>query len=436
MIPEKKSVFWNWAKTYHCKPEKIFLPRTESELQFCIAEAARKKKNIRVAGSGHSWSPLAQTTDWQIQLSNYQRYLGHDANKLQLTVQSGIQLKHLTALANSFGWSLPNLGSISEQSISGATATGTHGTGIRQPMLANAIVAYQVILPNGNQITVSETENAELLPAYRLHLGCLGVISAVTVQCVPYFRMKEERRILPFDHVPKKLTEWHQQYDRFKIWWFPHGDECQLFGMNPTLEEEQTLPSWKRWLEESFLTKFAFTSFLKTGQIFPASIPFFNKIVQKLYYQERNRIESPTRVLNVPNPPIHYEMEYAIPAEHAPYAIEELPKIIEQEKLKINFIVEIRFTKGDDTWLSPAYQQDVCFVGCYLYGNYNWEKYCRVFDSFMSQFNGRPHWGKQFLTKPEDLRQRLPQYNRFIELRRKLDPENRFLNEFLANYLQ
>ena len=59
---------------------------------------------------------------------------------MQVTVQAGIRLYELIEKLEQYGLSFSDLGSIAEQSIAGAIATGTHGSGIKYGGLANHVI--------------------------------------------------------------------------------------------------------------------------------------------------------------------------------------------------------------------------------------------------------------------------------------------------------
>lgn len=53
------------------------------------------------------------------------------------------------------------------------------------------VVALTLMMADGTILECSESSNAEVFQAARVHLGCLGVILTVTLQCVPQFHLQE-----------------------------------------------------------------------------------------------------------------------------------------------------------------------------------------------------------------------------------------------------
>jgi len=128
-------------------------------------------------------------------------------------------------------------------------------------------------------------------------------------------------------------------------------------------------------------------------------------------------------------PPKHRESEYSVPVEKAADALRLLRNEIERKKLKVNFIVEIRFVKGDNIWLSPAYGRDSCYIGGYIYVDKRWPAYFELFESIMKKHHGRPHWGKEFTPELHDFNKMYSKFNDFEKLRKRQDLNKMFRNK-------
>ena len=137
-------------------------------------------------------------------------------------------------------------------------------------------------------------------------------------------------------------------------------------------------------------------------------------------------------MFNVPMPPRHLECEYAFTANSAPSVLSRLKEQIDKNHLKINFLIELRFVKGDEIWMSPAYKRDSCFLGVYQAGEHHWSEYMDIFENMMKKNEGRPHWGKSFKVDSAVLKERIPKYSEFKALKRKTDPQNLFGNRMTS----
>ncbi len=142
--------FKNWAGNVTGVAERYFQPVSEIEIIKLVKDAVAKDKKIKLVGAAHSWSALALPTHYLVNLDKYSKVLNINKEKKQVTVQAGIRLKNLNVLLRENGLSLANLGSVSEQSIAGATATGTHGTGIKFGNISTQIIGMKLILADGS----------------------------------------------------------------------------------------------------------------------------------------------------------------------------------------------------------------------------------------------------------------------------------------------
>jgi len=430
MIEHGPVNFQNWAGNQRCVVTSFFQPETEAELIELVNRARQNGKHFRVVGAEHSWSDIACTDQWMVNLDRYSRVLHIDRERQQVRVQGGIRLKALNEMLHREGLALPNLGSISEQSIAGVISTATHGTGIRHGNLSAGVTALRLVTGKGMVQDFDESRTPEELKAARVGLGCLGIIAEVTLQCTTAFNLKETAAPLPFSEALQQLPGLLANNDHVKLWWFPHADIIQVYRYNRTTEPEQPPSRLARWQEDSWVADYTFRMFLWAGRVYPPLIPSINRFVQLLHFRNRERVNRSYRIFNIPMPPEHNETEYAIPVEHTQEALHGMKAMIEQEGFYINFVVEVRFVKGDDNWLSPVYGRDSAYIGAYFSGYRGWPEYLQRFEALMARYQGRPHWGKEFTLEWPQLASLYPRFHDFDRLRQKLDPEGVFENDF------
>ena len=96
---------------------------------------------------------------------------------------------------------MPNLGDINVQSVAGAISTATHGTGRALGNLATTVVGIELVDGTGEVVRCDEEIDPELLRVARVGIGALGVVTAVTLQCVPAFNLHAHETIEPLDDV-------------------------------------------------------------------------------------------------------------------------------------------------------------------------------------------------------------------------------------------
>ena len=97
----------------------------------------------------------------------------------------------------------------------------------------------------------------------------------------------------------------------------------------------------------------------------------------------------------------------------------------------MNFPVECRFVRGDDIWLSPAYQRDSAYIAVHMYQGMPYRAYFDAIEAIFRRCEGRPHWGKMHTLTAETLAARYPRWHDFLRVRQRLDPQGVFLNDYL-----
>src|SRR3954453_702091 len=189
----------NWSGSQRAQPQRFVMPRSRAELQGAIVEGPAP---IRVAGAGHSFSAGVATEGTLISLDHLQRVLDADAATGLVRVEAGIRLRALSGELHSRGLAMPNLGDIDVQSLAGALNTGTPATGARLPNLSAQVTELELVLADGSERTLS---GGDALRAARVGLGALGVVVAVTLRCVPAFRLHAVDPPEPLEDVLARL---------------------------------------------------------------------------------------------------------------------------------------------------------------------------------------------------------------------------------------
>lgn len=133
---------------------------------------------------------------------------------------------------------LPNIGSISDQTIGGLISTASHGSGVTFPVLSAHVQSLLIALPHPGAPTVrvSRTEDPDLFTASLCGLGSTGLILEVEVEVEPAFRLKEVKTPLPVDQVLGHLDEIKGSAEHVRVWWYPDGKGMVVARANRTYE--------------------------------------------------------------------------------------------------------------------------------------------------------------------------------------------------------
>lgn len=438
-------IFSNWDSTITCYPDNYFQPRTEAEIVEIVKDAYKRGGGVRTFGAGHSWSPLVPTNDTLINLDKLDKAVAIDKGRMRASVQAGIRIKNLVKLLRSNGLGMRNLGSIKEQSIAGAVSTATHGTGRDIGNISTQIVGMNLVTGRGDMLTISEERDPELMSAARTSLGALGIISRVTLQCVRDYNLLYKSEHHPFEEVLDQLNHYLDNNERVRLYWLTLSpDNIRVMTMNPTSAAT---------IDTKEVVDGLTGDVIKKGVIQPVSantyhLHYWQGLGLKVRFNKRRQSEARVTwideekvkpyddALTVSMPPRHQESEYAIPIGRAAEAVRALRRLIEEKGYTDTILVEVRFVGQDDIMLSPSHEGPVCYVGGYIFGIFdevNAKDFFENYESLMKGFQGRPHWGKHLTLSPQEARQMYTRFDRFNEIRKELDPNGVFANDFIRN---
>jgi L-gulono-1,4-lactone dehydrogenase len=424
--------FRTWSGHHTCIPSRWATPGTEAETAALLREADRARRRVKPVGSGHSWSEIALPDDVCVDLRRMRRVLAIDAAAGTLRVQAGIRLEEITEALDAVGMAVPILGSIAKQTIAGAISTGTHGSSLQHGNLASLIVGMRLATTSGEVHELGPGH--PWLPAARVSLGALGVITEVTMKVGPAFRLEESLERMPVERVARELQEIAESAEYVKVWWLPTTSDALVFRYRRTPLPAIDRPL-ARFVDETLVNQGLFELALRAAGRWPGLTPLVNEAVMRAYFRAGTRVARSDRGFNLAMPPIHREAEYALPLGEAGALLLEVQRAIERHRIVVNFPCELRFVAADDAWMSPAYGRDTCQVGFYQAASPHLDAYFERVEGLAAARGARPHWGKEFSIPGERVRAAYPMADRFLALRRELDPHGTLQNRFLDRVL-
>jgi L-gulono-1,4-lactone dehydrogenase len=424
----------NWTGDQRCMPARIERPRDRGDLIETVKRAADQGLTVRAVGSGHSFTDAACTGGVLIEMGALSRVLDVQREAGLVKVEAGIGLRELSELIWGYGMALENLGDIDKQTISGAVATGTHGTGSRFRNISSQIEAMELVLPDGTLLEVSADSEPDLLPAVRVGLGALGVIATVTLRTMPAFSVRRTDSPLSLSETLGRLQDLADGSDHFEFYVFPHTEVALLRQSERTDEPPDPRHPAVEFGQEIVLENWVMGAIARAGRRMPSRIPRLSRFVSS-QLAKSVKLDRSYRVFASRRLVRFTEMEYAIPRRHAAEAIPRVLEAAERADPAVGFPIEVRFVAGDDSMLSPAHDRDTCYIAVHQYRGMAWEGYFRSVETIMDSYSGRPHWGKRHFQTAATLAERYPRSEDFLAARTRLDPEGTFRNQYLDRVL-
>lgn len=374
----------NWAGTVDCRPARLAEPAGLDELRALVAQAGK----VRVAGAGHSFTPLVATDGLLLSLRGLAGILGFDRAGLTATIAAGTCIADLGAELQSAGLALANQGDVDVQTLAGAISTGTHGTGAALGSLSTMVAALTLVTAEGDLVNLDGSD-PETLRAAALSLGALGVIASVTLDLVPAYRLRERLWREPVGQALERPPELVTENRHFEFFWLPETDEADCKALHPTLEETVTTVTPGERIDWSW-------------RIFPSE-------------RVRKFVES----------------EWSVAAEQGPACFRAIRELMRTRHADIRWPVEYRTVAADDLPLSPACGRDSVTISIHQGAGRPWQAFFAEAQEIFRAFDGRPHWGKWHSLQASDFAALYPHWDRFNAVRRRFDPAGKFLSSYL-----
>ncbi len=432
MPRDRRGGFTNWSRTVTSAPRVWHEPGDADAIADVVRSAATAGGRVRVVGAGHSFSAIAAPEDTAMSLD---RWSGVTATgDGTVTVRAGTRLCDLNAELARRGLALPILGSIAQQSVAGAVGTGTHGSSLVHGNLSSLIEGARLVTGAGTVLDLATGDPR--LDAVRVHLGALGVVTELTLRVVPAFRLAETIEEVPVAAVASRLGSIGASAEFVKVWWLPHTPTALVIRHDRTDEPASRRPSprFQRRVDDRIVHRLVLPAVFAVNNRRPGSVPPVNRVAVRTLVRPR-RVGPSDLMLSTPYPARHDETEAAVGIDTAGEAFDRVVRLIHAEGVSVNFIVELRYVRGDAGWMSPAYGGDVVQLGAYTAVRPHRDRYFDAFWRAMRPLGARPHWGKRLDHDAAEIRALYPMAGHFAALRDELDPRRVFTNAFLDRVL-
>jgi len=424
----------NWAGNVTWKASEVAYPSTEAEIQELVLQAANSKKRIRMIGTGHSFTRLCETDDITVSLDKYQGLVSVDQEKVQAVVKGGTKLRQLGDLLYREGMAMENLGDIDVQSIAGTICTGTHGTGTQFGTISTQVVGLRFINGRGEIVACSPTQQPELFRAAQVSLGSIGIITQVTLQCVPNYKLRLEMRSMPLEEVLSNLDELNASNRNFEYYWLPYTTKVAAKISNIAENEEVDKVNFFNYWSEYVMENYAFKVACEYARIFPSQ----NRAVSRLTanaMSNTSKVADSHKVYATPRLVKFREMEYNVPADAYQDVWAEIRQKINNSNFHVHFPIENRWVKEDDILMSPAYGRDSAYIACHVYYKKDCQAYFAALEEIFRAHGGRPQWGKMNTLTAADVADLYPMYPTFMKHRSEQDPDGLFVSPYVQQLL-
>jgi FAD/FMN-containing dehydrogenase len=362
-----------------------------------IAGAAQARRKIRVAGAGHSSSPLVRTAHALIRMDHFNRLGEVDTNRSQAWIGSGMRLQDLGEALHSVGLAMENLGDVDTQTLAGVAATGTHGSGRTLKNISSTVIGVRGVDGTGQGFEWTVDRAAPRIKAAQVSLGALAVFTELRLQLQPAYRLQRREYFARTPDVLDHLDELATAYRNFDFYWYPRRDDIKIRTLNPPDRP-------------------------------PPALPFARLVAQSTGFS--HEIIARERTLKFE------ELEYFVPAAAGPSCFLEVrERILRRHRKQVAWRVLYRLVAADDAPLSPVHGRDSVALSVHQNAQLPWQAYFADIEQILLRHDGRPHWGKQHSLTASQLQALYPAWHEFQRVRQACDPHGVFMTRDMTRLL-
>ncbi len=405
MLSDLPTTTWtNWVGNQSFTPAFTAAPRHEDDVPALVKQAAERGVGVRVAGAGHSFTPVVETTGALLDLSGLRGVIATDVENKRATALAGTRVHDFYEPLWKAGLALRNQGDIDTQHIAGAVATATHGSGTRYTSLSGAVRSLRLVTAAGEVLDIDE-KDPDLLHAAQVAVGMLGVVTRLELDVTDAYRLREHVSLRSWDDVMEHWDELVSEPRHFGFFWLPSEESATLYNL------------------EGHGERMADQCYVKIYDEVDADVADDDT--------ENRRVDRCYRIFPMVYDRNFHELEYFVPLEHAPQALRAMRELMLSRLPESVYPLEVRTVGADEAFLSPQYQRATAVISVSGKPGTDYWDYLRSVDALLAEFGARVHWGKLHFLTPERLHELYPRADDFIALRRRLDPDGVFLNDHL-----
>ncbi|MDH0026003.1 D-arabinono-1,4-lactone oxidase [Aeromonas caviae] len=447
-----REVLFNWSRTNPLGAlDQVWRPTTRDELQQLLREYPERK--LRLIGSGLSFEPIhsVYAEGSQALLVDLHHLRGQlDKTADTVTYLAGTPLDTVYVDLIAMDRMLPaSPGVIGIQTLGGALSTGTHGQGLHQSALCDAVAALTVMLASGDIIRVDRTDPR--FGAFVMGMGMLGILLDVTLNTVPNRIMRCTKFTTDYPFLLEHNERLNREHAFVKSWWFAWTGESHIWLVDPASDDE--VARYRAGGSEPLVLEGDMDE--RMNLALNATI---DATLQKMardtkdearageHFETVRRFKDASDLVGnvyqilckgIPAPQINCEV--AVPLERMGEALEILQAWQEANPGVLHYPFILRCTGPSVAWLSAAHDKSVCWIGFLVYlaadGTFvgGSMEQMRELQQLLVPLGGIPHFGKHLAMDLYDFPALLPRWHDFLALKRELDPHGRFENRWLGD---
>lgn len=427
---------------------QVVRPVGIAELRQILEPQSQYSPPFRPQGAGSSSTDCTSSTAGTvIDMTAFSEIVNVDAYNDTVTCQAGVRIGDLIEELSEHGLELVGSHDLMSRTVGGAVAGGCIGPSIGPDgaFFASQVISIKLVTADGRLLEIKQ-DKKDLLNAFRLSYGMLGIIYQVTMRVRPVTSFSASHRRCSVKQFSAAVEKLSQIEVGLKFYLLPFRD-CVYLDLRRHAPDElatRRIP-WKikDWGESTVLPQV----FKSLNRIVPVSgvryriIDAFSKATQGIV---NNRLVSSgsnaTAQSSGPDvDQLHYST-WLFPAADFAIVVQTYTDFCLRVHKETGFrcdmpTVGFRLSADQSALLSPCFDEPMFALRAVSTQAEGWEDFAIDFAEFAQHWGGSPFFNQTRSLSPDYAQEIFgSRFSFFRRIRRQLDPDNRMMNPFLSQY--
>jgi len=429
---------------------KTYVPASLARLMRCLDPATKAATPIRIRGAGSAATDCNSCSGGTIiDMTGLNRIVRIDAYKHTITAEAGARLGALVEALAEQGLELIGNHDHLERTVGGAVASPCIGAGIgnRSAYLSTQVVSMKVVTSAGQLMNVTD-EQKHLLNAFRLSYGLLGAIYEVTLHVRPIATFSASHRSMDIDTFADVASRLAGADIGQKFYVLPYKDRVylDLRRYEQTPGNAYSAP-WKikDWGESTVLPH-VFKSLNRVMPIPSVKYRLMDGISAATHELVNTRLvrsgNNASSVRRRRKPRKLLTSTWCFPASDFSVVIKAYREFCRDTLAGSGYrtdlpVVGYRVGRDASALLSPSFDEPLIALQTTSTQAKGWEDFVIDLAQFAENWGGTPLFNQSLSVRMEYGSQMYGNRLEFFrKIRRQLDPHERLLSPFLAQFFR
>jgi L-gulonolactone oxidase len=368
-----------------------------------------------------------------------------------VTAQAGVRLGKLISELASEGLELIGNFDQTERTLGGAISAPCMGPGIgnQASMLSTQIISLKAVTANGKAMKVSDTQK-HLLSAFRLSYGMLGIIYEVTLRVRPIITFAASHRSMDIETFARVSDRLANGDVGLKFYLMPYRNYVYLDLRHYDTAAGNTLNApWKikDWGESTVLP----SVFKSLGRVLPIpsvryqlidsiSATTYGLLNSKLVKNGNNVSAGGRHRRRTPSNLLY--STWLFPASDFSLVVQAYARFCRETFAQTAYRCDLpavgyRVARDNSALLSPSFDEPLIALQTVSTQKRGWDSFALDLSEFAENWGGTPIFNQTVSTRDTYVPQTYSGRMEFFrKIRRRMDPEDRLLNPYLARYFK